>query len=204
MSDTVKLDTGIEVYESNIYIYLKQYIDEQGIQDMRKESQSRWNAALLYIYRYMFKDNRDSLLTPDRVSNAYDIDIINDICDIYINLCYEYEKEISIIGFSKLTGIDRDTIYSWRNKETRVSSKASDIYKKLNTENEESLSNMLISGRKNPVGILGALNRRHGWNMGQPRGAGSETAGISYSREEIETRANTVVLLPDSAEELPD
>lgn len=51
--------------------------------------------------------------------------------------------------------------------------------------------------------ILPALNRHYGWNMGQPRGADG-TARISVSREEIEARAQTVDLLPGSADELPD
>ena len=96
------------------------------------------------------------------------------ICDIYINLCYEYDKEISILGFSKLTGINQDTFYDWGNQSSRPSSSACEIYKKLSQEREESLSNMLISGKRNPVGLLGALNRHYGWNMGQPRGATGE------------------------------
>lgn len=194
----------IEVYEDDISMYLQQYINERGIQDMRKEPQSRWNAALLYINKYLFKENRERLYTDSRQYNSYNIDLIDSICDIYINLCYEYDKEVSIMGFSKLTGINQDTIHTWGNKETRVSSKSCEIYKKLNIENEESLSDMLISGKRNPVGILGALNRRHGWNMGQPRGADGSQKGIAYSREEIAARIRQDSLLPDSLQDLPD
>ena len=74
-----------------------------------------------------------------------------------------YSKEISIIGFSNLTGIDPDTFYNWGNKECMVNEKAFEIYKKLKRTHEESLGNMLASG-KNPVGILGILNHRFGWN----------------------------------------
>lgn len=169
VSNTVKTDNGIEIYENDIALYLDHYIQERGIQDMSKETQNKWNACLLYINKYVFKNDRDKLYYPDS-KDTYNSELINDICDIYINLCYEYDKEISILGFCKLTGINPDTVYSWRNEEYRLGSSSPDIYKKLNLENEESLSGMLISGGRNPMKILPALNRRHNWNMGQPRG----------------------------------
>lgn len=185
--NTVITENGAEVYENDIYLYLDQYIEEHNVEDMHKEPQSRWNAALLYINKNLFKPHPEVLKSENRVSNTYDINIINTICDIYIELCYEYDKEVSILGFCKLTGIVQDTIYQWGNETTRLGSSASEIYKKLSTEREESLSNMLISGKRNPVGLLGALNRHYGWNMGQPRGAGTEkTQSIEQIKERYE------------------
>lgn len=178
--NTVITENGTEVYENGIYLYLDQYIADHNVEDMHKEPQSRWNAALLYINKNLFKLHPEILKSENRVSNTYDINIINTICDIYIELCYEYDKEVSILGFCKLTGIVQDTIYQWGNETTRLGSSASEIYKKLSTEREESLSNMLISGKRNPVGLLGALNRHYGWNMGQPRG------GITEKQQSIE------------------
>nr|DAI37646.1 MAG TPA: DNA-packaging protein [Bacteriophage sp.] len=178
--NTVKTESGVEIYEDQISEYLDQYIDEHDIEDMHKEPQSRWNAALLYINKYLFKPHPEVLKSENRLSNTYDLEIVSNICDRYIELCYEYDKEISILGFCKLTGIVQDTIYQWGNETTRLGSSASEIYKKLSTEREESLSNMLISGKRNPVGLLGALNRHYGWNMGQPRG------GITEKQQSIE------------------
>lgn len=53
--NTVKTESGVEIYEDQISEYLDQYIDEHDIEDMHKEPQSRWNAALLYINKYLFK-----------------------------------------------------------------------------------------------------------------------------------------------------
>ena len=89
------------------------------------------------------------------------------------------------MGFGKLTGISQDTLYQWGAETSRPSSSGSEIFKKLTTEREESLSNMLISGKRNPVGLLGALNRHYGWNMGQPRGATGEQ---KQSIEQIQER----------------
>ena len=183
--ETVQTDSGSEIFESAIHEYLQEYIDTHEIEDMHREPQSRWNAALLYINKYYFKLHPEVLTTPGTVSNSYNLDAVNNVCDIYINLCYEYDKEISILGFSKLTGINQDTFYDWGNQSSRPSSSACEIYKKLSQEREESLSNMLISGKRNPVGLLGALNRHYGWNMGQPRGVSGEQ---KQSIEQIQER----------------
>ena len=161
---TAKEVDDIEVYANEIENYLAEFCENMQIDDMTKETQNRWNAALLYINKYVFK-GKGLLYTNDRLCNRYDIDKVNALCDIYINLCYMYDKEVSIMGFSKLSGIDTDTINSWGNEEYMASSNASVIYKKLTKEREESLSGMLISGKRNPVGILGALNRHYQWNM---------------------------------------
>lgn len=47
--NTIKTESGIEVYENGISEYLDQYIHEKDISDMSKEPQSKWNAALMYI-----------------------------------------------------------------------------------------------------------------------------------------------------------
>ena len=207
INNTVKTDQGIEVYENGIFEYLDQYIAEHCIEDMHKEPQSRWNAALLYINNALFKNT--DILKADNYStgklmhgnmsnnNAYDIDKVNAVCDIYINLCYEYDKEISILGFSKLTGINQDTFYDWGNGSSRPGSSGCEIYKKLSREREESLSGMLISGKRNPVGLLGALNRHYGWNMGQPRGASSEQ---KPSIEQIQERYRRSELCQNQAQ----
>ena len=67
------------------------------------------------------------------------------------------------MGFSKLTGIDIDTISLWGNDSNRLSSKSLGIYKKLMQEREESLSNKLADGKQNPVGVIAILNRQFGW-----------------------------------------
>lgn len=203
MSDknTVKTESGVEIYEDQISEYLDQYIDEHGIEDMHKEPQSRWNAALLYINKYLFKPHPEVLKSENRLSNTYDLEIVSNICDRYIELCYEYDKEISILGFCKLTGIVQDTIYQWGAETSRLGSSASEIYKKLTQEREESLSNMLISGKRNPVGLLGALNRHYGWNMGQPRGSGAEK---QQSIEQIKQKYDTAKLCENGEQlELP-
>lgn len=164
----------IEVYENDIVLYLSEFCKEQKIEDMRKESQSVWNAALMYIKRHVFNDNSvlkssNNIINNNSIMdsnyNAYNYDIVNSVCDCYIYLCMLYDKEVSAIGFSILTGIDRYTIATWRDEGTKLSSKSSDIGKKISDFREESLSNKLATANKNPVGVLAILNRHYAWNM---------------------------------------
>lgn len=46
MLNTVKTESGAEIYENDMQLYLDQYIQERGIKDMNRETQSRWNRAL--------------------------------------------------------------------------------------------------------------------------------------------------------------
>ena len=74
-----------------------------------------------------------------------------------------YGKEISSMGFSKLLGISNEIISMWGNDNNKLSKKSFEIYKKLNQEREESLSNKLADGKQNPVGVIAMLNRHYGW-----------------------------------------
>ena len=74
-----------------------------------------------------------------------------------------YEKEISVVGYCLLTGIKQDTIYDWAKGSTKLSQVSRDIPKKLFQFREESLSNKLVTGKRNPVGVIAVLNRQFGW-----------------------------------------
>ena len=113
---TVRTGSGIEVYESKITEYLDQYVREHNIQDLDKLTQGKWNAILLDIHDAVI--NRDDPMSK-RNKSAYNGLKIDAICDIYIKLCYMHDKEISINGFSFLTGIHRDTLYTWGDGERR-------------------------------------------------------------------------------------
>ena len=172
MEKVQEQENTIEVFENDIQMYLTMFCEENGIEDMKKESQSVWNGALRYVRRHVF-NNKDVLKSKDNINiynnnipstfNAYNYDTVNSICDIYIDLCFINDKEVSIIGFSNLTGIDNETINVWGNNDNKLSSLSFGIYKKLSQFREESLSNKLVTGNKNPVGVIAVLNRQYGW-----------------------------------------
>lgn len=165
-------ENQIELFENDIQMYLSIFCEENGIEDMKKESQSVWNGALRFIRRHVF-NNKDLLKEPNNIYNTnnsivsnynmYNYELVNNICDIYIDLCFINDKEVSILGFSNLTGIDNETINVWGNNDSKLSTLSFGIYKKLSQFREESLSNKLVTGNKNPVGVIAVLNRQYGW-----------------------------------------
>ena len=165
-------ENSIEIFENEIELYIKLFCEENNITDICSISQSVFNGMLIYIYRNCFR-NTDKLKNSNIYQigvntvcncNSYNISLINKLCDYYIYLCRIYDKEISLTGFSYLTGIDKDTFYDWRDGDRkRLSFEHREIYKKLNQGREESLSDKLATGNKNPVGILAILNHHYNW-----------------------------------------
>lgn len=170
-------ESTIEIFENDIDLYLHQFQDEQGIEDLRAVQQSVWNGALMYVNRHVFKPNPQSLKSTNKYNteiynnntnistnyNMYNYELVNKVLDYYIYLCQINNKEISIIGFENLTGITQETIYTWGENNNKLSSSCSEIYKKLIKMREESLSNKLVDGKQNPVGTIAVLNRQFGW-----------------------------------------
>lgn len=167
-------ESEIEIYENDIDMYLKLFCEENGINNIKEESQSVWNAALMYIKRRVFNTpdtlkshvniiNNNSIM--DSNYNAYNYDLVLSVCNYYIYICNVYNKGVTISGFSKLTGIGEETIYDWGREDSRkLSTKSSEIYKKLSTEYENSLESKLWSN-KNPVAHMAIANKRFGWNI---------------------------------------
>lgn len=206
------ISKNLEIYENDIELYLKMFCEKNNIDNEFDIYPSQWNAALRYIYNHVFKNHPEILTVPHIVSNGYNLDAVNELLDTYIFLCYSHNQEISIKGFCLLSGIARDTIHSWGNGNYRAyiytdldgnvltktainnlkdgeyikkpSTTASDIYKKLRENNEESLVCLLRDRRNNPMKYLPILNKRHGWNL----------PGVS--REHTENRALSASELP--------
>lgn len=200
-----------DVFDDDIELYLDMFCTDNKIKDKYDILPGQWNAALKYINIKLFKLRPELLTIPHTVSNSYDLDAVNKVLDRYIYLCYLHNQEISISGFSYLTGITRDTIHSWGNGNTRqyiyrdmqgniirdialsnlkegeytreLSSTASDIYKKLVENNEESLVALMKDRRNNPMKILPILNRRHNWNL--PGVSREQTAKQALTASEL-------------------
>lgn len=175
----------IEIFENDIDLYLHQFQEEQGIEDLRAVPQTIWNACLMYIQRHAFSDRdnlkqkhniyTDNTITPTNC-NSYNYELLNSICDYYIYITALYDKECSIYGFSKLVNIPYTLIQEWGNNykdSNRLSSSSSDIYKKLTNEREQSLVAKLVS-MKHPTAMAIVLNKDYGYNL---PGVSKEQAG---------------------------
>jgi len=191
----------IEYIKNRIDSAIDCFCDDYNIQDLKTETQNVFNGCLRYIYNHVFKAN-NKLKQDDRSKTLIDInniDIIIDVLNYYIYLCDVYSKAISIQGFSVLTGIDYSIIYDWKNGvHRRLNPKYADIYKTLDAERERSLADILLSGKKQPIGVLAVLNHEKGWNL---PGASREVKHVVTSESPQQIAERYRARLADSAED---
>lgn len=204
-------ESTIEVFENDIDLYLHQFQDEQEIEDFKQVGQSVWNGALRYIYNHVFKNNSNLLKSHNIYNinnnnipsncNMYNYDLILEIVDYYIyDMCMVNNKEVSILGFETLTGISQENIYNWGNDNNKLSSTGFKIYKKLTQMREESLSNKLVDGKQNPVGVIACLNRHYNWSS--PFTADANRNKSSLTAAELpKLNGDNVAKLPNNYQE---
>ena len=199
----------IDVFENQIEEYMRRFCEDQKIDDMAKEPQSKWNACLLFIRKHVFND-KDMLKDKNPIDtyvnscsglnrsncNRYDIDMVNDICDYYIYICLLNNKAVSIQGFCNMTGIDDTTVYAWKNGNNKLSTTGSAIWQKLNDFNEQFFEGLLADGKRNPLGAFGVLKHRHGWE--------SPYTGDSNRQKQPLTAAELPKLVPSNCTEIAD
>lgn len=111
MSNTVKSDYGVEIYANNIFAYADEYIehelDEKRREDIYNNS-SIFMAMILYI--------SDNIGKPDN----NDIELLDNIFNIYIRLCTKYNMLPTLECFSMLININPSTLSKWSSGEYRA------------------------------------------------------------------------------------
>lgn len=170
----------VDVFKSDIDMYINLWMEERHIEDLCKVSQNRWYNCCKYVYENVFKVNPKYLKDDNNINNAYDTDKVNEVLDIYIDLCNDYEKVVNIVGFTFFTGIHRDTLNGWVNG-VQLASSGSDICKKIDEMREESLVGLQVSGKGNPMNYMPSLNKYCGFNMPGVRDQGSRVRALTAS-----------------------
>lgn len=122
--NTVTAYNGVEIYTDNIFYYADEYISTLKNPDDIYNS-SIFTGLIKYIRRNV---NFDKSIYDD-------IDILNNIWEVYTELVYKYNQKPTIEEYSLLIGIHRDTIYSWMNGETRKD----DFSEKLGTSRSDTI-----------------------------------------------------------------
>lgn len=169
MSNTVRTENGIEVYEHDIKYYAEEYISQLPEKENSiNNNPSLFTGMVKYIYKHLFKPGkRDKVkYNANTVLDTGDIELLNNIWEVYTELCYKYNKRPTILNFSLLIGIDNRTIDTWRRGEFRAgedgaSSAHSQTVKKWLAECESSL----VDGatERNSVGCIFALKANYGY-----------------------------------------
>lgn len=166
----IKID-GIEIYDNDFEIAIKEACDKYNIDDLRKEGQRIWKAVMQFVGKRIFpenkvlKDKNTVYLDNNRIptnNNRYNYNYLNILCDYYINLSNIYNKLISTVAFSYFINIPTTTIDLW--KDSEPSSASFKIWKKLQTDREDSLKDKAVDSG-NVMGVFQVGRREYQWDM---------------------------------------
>ena len=149
---------------------VSQYCTDNEI-DEKDIFPSIWDDIIDELYVRLFKPCNRLLKTESGLYNQYDKDKVYYVYKyIYKRLCNNHCQEVCQKGFLDMTGIDKQTLYNWKESSTT----SFDLQEKIMEDNEHSLFSLMKDRRMNPMKTLPKLNRYHGWNMPGAKGEKNE------------------------------
>lgn len=168
MSNTVRAENGAEIYETKIHYFADEYINTLSDPESINNNPSLFTGMIKYIYKHLFKPGKKDkvLYNSNTVLDTGNIELLDNIWNIYTELCYRYNKRPTLLNFSLLVGIGNDVFNSWirgeyRAGENGASSPHCQTAKKWKAECESSL----VDGatERNSVGCIFALKANYGY-----------------------------------------
>lgn len=149
--------------------------NENNISNWRKESPSMWSAFCLRCGSEVFGNGSKNLLkerqTPTGESvpirgeyGKYNVELLESIYNYYKYLCGLLDVPVRVYDFAHLVGMQKSVIYE---KSFNLTSSVRFFFQKISADNEQSLENIAIGGKRSTVGVLATLNHRHGWDKSQ-------------------------------------
>lgn len=211
MGNTVRAENGAEIYETKIHYFADQYINTLSDPESINNNPSLFTGMIKYIYKHLFKPKRNDkvLYNSNSVLDTGDIELLDNIWNIYTELCYRYNKRPTLLNFSLLVGIGNDVFNSWirgeyRAGENGASSPHCRTAKKWKAECESSL----VDGatERNSVGCIFALKANYGYTETPQRIEITGANTPALSQEDIRQIADQArkESIPELIEGLPD
>jgi len=122
------VSADITYFKNRILECISEYEIENNVK-VKEIKKTEWNAVLIYIYNHVFKRISDPHKNIQKNNIDYsNIDLLLDIADFYIYISLLNNKDVSINGFSYLTGIPLYTLKRWKTGKYK-----SYVYMDLNT-----------------------------------------------------------------------
>lgn len=171
-----------------IFNYFNDFCMAQNIQDMRKEPQNIFRAALKYIQFNIFH-NKDNLKRKiDDWDNfieykgRYNFRFLLDIYNIYENLCLINNKEISLLDYSFFTGVPFQKLNDWNYKYNKgvldeLSPECNALIENIKCRKEASIEG---NGKADLI-TMAKLNHYYDWNVQGIKSDKNETKALSVS-----------------------
>ena len=216
----VKTAEGIEVVESGEDVdyaqeirrlvgeYESRLVEANGtagaVALMTASQSMTFKGLLKYIYINLFKLRPNDVKYHNRNCRLDygNIELLNNIWDMYTSLCYERSQKPTILNFCVMTGISKDIIEDWRNGVYRakgVESGKEHLHsvKKWYQECESGLVDCAMSG--NPGGMF-LLKANFGYTEQPQRIEIATAGGPTVSMAELEKLRESHLIAPEKPE----
>ena len=172
-----------EEYRIKMDDAITDFLDKYGYSSTKELTQNVFTGLLIHIGNTVFKKPYKDIkeFCNKSIINFNDYELLYNICEYYINLCYISDKEVSINGYAKILCVDTIIIYNWINDNIYYNNSDSDdndnynisiakqykniICKRIFDERETTLQGFLDNNKRPVVGTLARLNHFYGWNL---------------------------------------
>lgn len=126
-SNTVVVDQGIEVYTSEIYRLVDEYIETVlQVSPEKYEDDEKYKEVVRNNRIDMFFYIADHIQSPDNG----DIELLDRLFGVYIRICAKYGISPTLQMFGVMVGINNGTFSDWAGGQYRAASKHSETVKK--------------------------------------------------------------------------
>ena len=171
-----------------IFNYFNDFCMAQNIQDMRKEPQNIFRAALKYIQFNVFHDTDDLKRKIDTWDNfveykgRYNFRYLLDVYNIYENLCLVNNKEICMLDYCYFTGLKYGKIVDWNYKYNKgvleeLSPDCKELVQNIRTSKEATIEG---NGKADLI-TMAKLNHYYDWNVQGIKSDSSDNKALSVS-----------------------
>jgi hypothetical protein len=188
--NTIKTDNSIEVYTNDIYRLVDEYIDIELLGDKEQVKESFMD-MIFYISDRIPKPSNDN------------IQLLDDIFNIYIRLCSKYKTLPTIEQFSFLVNINNNTLSAWGNNEYRIGQPHSLTVKKWKETCKKFLINNLQNSKGGDINKIFIAKAAYGMVETAPVQVAHPMQIEAQTPEQIAKQYNNGVIDIATAAELP-
>lgn len=164
--NTITAGNGVEIYTHEILRIADEYISELDSPDDMKDANT-FLGLLKRIYMELFRAVEPQRYALKTTVDTSDVKLLDGIWDIFCSICYRFKHRPSILKFSVMIGVSRQTFFDWKNGKNRGANPEYiyTIQKWLN-ESETALEAGAIES--NSIGCIFSLKANFSWRETAP------------------------------------
>ena len=193
-NNTVITDQGIEVYESDIYRLVDEYISTVlQVSPEDYNTQKEYKTVVADSFVDMIFYIHDRIPKP----STEDIELLDNIFSIYVRICTKYGVLPTLEVFSFLVGIERRTFTKCSNGQYRTSTSHGDTVKKWFDICKNCTVNRLNNQPGTNANLIFVAKAAYGMAETAPVQTGQQQGIPQQSREQIAEKYAEYKQLPD-------